>query len=103
MRAGLDFARFDFVGLLRAALAPQALGGLGLRPHQFWALTPIEVQLMLGREAGGALMSRARLEELAAAYPDGKGPKDDASAGFTGADRRAGGFGRPSFGGDVCL
>lgn len=84
MRDGLDFA-----GLLRAALAPQALGGLGLRPHQFWALTPIELQLMMGREAGGAMMSRARLEELAAAYPDGKGPKDDASAGFSGPGRPA--------------
>lgn len=84
MRAGLDFA-----GLLRAALAPQALGGLGLCPQQFWALTPLEVQLMLGREAGSAMMSRARLEELAAVYPDGKGPKDDASAGFSGPSHPA--------------
>lgn len=69
MRQSLDFA-----GLMRAALTPQAMGGLGLLPAQFWALTPIELRLMLGREMGGALMSRARLEELAAAYPDGKGP-----------------------------
>ncbi|MDZ7905062.1 MAG: phage tail assembly chaperone [Cypionkella sp.] len=62
----------DFTGLLRAALAPTALGGLGLMPVQFWALTPIELRVMLGREGGGALMSRARLTELAARYPDAK-------------------------------
>jgi uncharacterized phage protein (TIGR02216 family) len=65
MGAGLDFA-----GLMRAALAPPAMGGLGMAPAQFWALSPIELRLMLGREDGGALMSRARLQQLAAAYPD---------------------------------
>jgi uncharacterized phage protein (TIGR02216 family) len=63
----------DFTGLLRAALTPPALGGLGLTPQVFWVLTPIELRLMLGREGGGALMNRARLDELTAAYPDRKG------------------------------
>ena len=63
----------DFTGLLRAALTPPALGGLGLTPQVFWALTPIELRLMLGREGGGALMNRARLDELTSAYPDLEG------------------------------
>lgn len=63
----------DFTGLLRAAISPRALGGLGMTPQVFWALTPIELRLMLGREGGGALMSRARLDELTAAFPDKTG------------------------------
>jgi uncharacterized phage protein (TIGR02216 family) len=63
----------DFTGLLRAAISPPALGGLGMTPQIFWALTPIELRLMLGREGGGALMSRARLDELTAAFPDKTG------------------------------
>lgn len=66
MRAG----GIDFAGLMRAALSPPVADGLGLTPPQFWALTPIELRLMLGRESGGALMSRARLEEMSAAFPD---------------------------------
>jgi uncharacterized phage protein (TIGR02216 family) len=46
------------------------LFGLGLKPAEFWALTPAELRLMLGQGGGGAAMGRARLEELAAAYPD---------------------------------
>ncbi len=63
----------DFAGLLRAAISPPGLGGLGMTPAEFWALTPIELRLMLGREGGGALMSRARLEDLSAAFPDKTG------------------------------
>ncbi|RMC32504.1 rcc01693 family protein [Paracoccus siganidrum] len=55
----------DWAGLMRAGIR-----GLGLRPAEFWALTPAELALMLGVEAGGAQMSRARLAELAARYPD---------------------------------
>jgi len=44
--------------------------GLGLRPDQFWALTPAELALMLGIEAGSPAMTRDRLAELAARYPD---------------------------------
>lgn len=59
----------DWPGLMRAGL-----GGAGLRPGEFWGLTPVELMILLGREGGGegagAPLSRARLEELAAAYPD---------------------------------
>ena len=59
----------DFAGLMRAALMPQAMGGLGLSPQVFWGLTPLELRLMLGREEGGA-MSGARLAALLEKYPD---------------------------------
>jgi uncharacterized phage protein (TIGR02216 family) len=55
----------DWPGLMRAGMR-----GLGLRPWEFWALTPAELRLMLGREGGAAPLTRARLEELAAAFPD---------------------------------
>lgn len=58
--------KFDWVGLLRAGVS------LGLRPSDVWALTPAELALMLGKDGGSAgPLSRARLEELAAAFPDG--------------------------------
>jgi len=62
----------DFAGLLRAALAPAAMGGLGMRPAEFWALTPLELRLMLGREGEAQPMTNARLNALIAAYPDGE-------------------------------
>lgn len=55
----------DWPGLMRAGMQ-----GLGLRPDQFWALTPAELALMLGVGAGPAMMTRDRLAELAARYPD---------------------------------
>lgn len=59
----------DWPGLMRAGLA-----GLRLTPKEFWRLTPAELRLMLGAEGAAAALTRARLEELAAAYPDrGKG------------------------------
>ncbi len=57
-------------GLLRTGLQV-----LGLKPWEFWALTPAELRLMLG-ETGQAPMGRARLEELAAAFPDLNGEAD---------------------------
>lgn len=60
MSAGLDWP-----GLLKAGLHE-----LGLRPAEFWALTPAELQVMLGRTSGAAPMARARLEDLLNAYPD---------------------------------
>ncbi|WP_371227059.1 rcc01693 family protein [Roseovarius sp. 2305UL8-3] len=57
----------DWTGLMRAGLK-----GLGLRPAEFWALTPAELRLMLGRESGAAPLARDRLEELLMAYPDAK-------------------------------
>ncbi|EAR51077.1 hypothetical protein OG2516_04244 [Oceanicola granulosus HTCC2516] len=58
----------DWRGLMRAGI-----GGLGLSPAEFWALTPAELLVRLGLTGGGAPMARARLEELAAAFPDGGG------------------------------
>jgi uncharacterized phage protein (TIGR02216 family) len=47
------------------------LRGLGLKPAEFWALTPAELMLMLGLEDGGATaFGRDKLAELSALYPD---------------------------------
>lgn len=62
-----DPARFDWPGLMRAGL-----GGLHLRPEEFWALTPAELLMMLGRTQADVPMARGRLEELARAFPDGE-------------------------------
>jgi len=61
----------DWPGLMRAGI-----GQLRLTPAQFWRLSPVELQIMLGTGAAIAPLTRARLEELAAAYPDGKRGKD---------------------------
>ena len=59
----------DWPGLMRAGM-----GRLGLTPDHFWRLSPVELRIMLGAEAAVPPLTRARLEELAAAYPDqGKG------------------------------
>lgn len=57
----------DWPGLMRAGLH-----GLGLRPAEFWALTPAELMVMLGRDeaAMGGGLTRARLEGLLRRYPD---------------------------------
>ncbi|WP_347267244.1 phage tail assembly chaperone [Paracoccus sp. (in: a-proteobacteria)] len=61
----------DWPGLLRVGIGPARLGGLGLTPAEFWALTPAELALMLGIEPGrGGAMTRDRLAELVARYPD---------------------------------
>ncbi len=56
---------FDWPGLMRAGML-----GLHLTPDRFWALTPMELLLMLGISGIAPPMARARLDELAAAYPD---------------------------------
>ena len=56
---------FDWPGLMRAGM-----GSLGLHPEQFWKLTPAELVLMLGDPAAVAPLDRARLKELARAWPD---------------------------------
>jgi uncharacterized phage protein (TIGR02216 family) len=59
---------FDWAGLLRLGL-----GRLGLKPAEFWALTPVELLIMLGLDAsGGVAMGRARFDELLAQFPDGE-------------------------------
>jgi uncharacterized phage protein (TIGR02216 family) len=62
----------DWPGLMRAGLL-----GLKLAPETFWRLTPVELRLMLGLEGAAPPLTRARLEELAAAYPDRVGEGGD--------------------------
>ncbi len=62
---------FDWPGLMRAGIQ-----GLGLKPAEFWALTPAELLLMLGETGGAAPMGRAGLEALAARFPDHKDTSD---------------------------
>ncbi len=57
---------FDWPALMRAGLR-----GLGLKPGEFWALTPAELLLMLGLESGGAAtLTRDGLAALRAKFPD---------------------------------
>ncbi|MFK7870272.1 MAG: rcc01693 family protein [Roseobacter sp.] len=44
--------------------------GLGLRPDDFWRLTPAELRLMLGENARGGPMTKTGLDDLMASYPD---------------------------------
>ena len=67
MRSG-----FDWPALMRAGLH-----GLRLTPDAFWALTPAELQMMLGSKAGEAPMLSAGLAALMAAYPDKTKDLDD--------------------------
>ena len=59
--------RMDWPALMRAGLQ-----GLRLTPDQFWRLTPLELRMMLGAEQAAPPLTRARLEDLAAAFPDMK-------------------------------
>jgi uncharacterized phage protein (TIGR02216 family) len=59
---------FNWPGLMRVGMR-----GLGLKPAEFWALTPAELLLMLGISAGSGPLTRARLNELAQAFPDTDG------------------------------
>jgi len=64
---------FDWPALMRAGIH-----GLGQRPHEFWALTPAELLMMLGHDSGSPPLTRARLHELSQAFPDNdKGMTDD--------------------------
>ena len=58
-------SEFDWPGLMRAGFR-----GLGLRPEEFWRLTPAELLMLLGRNGGVAPLNRERLSELARAFPD---------------------------------
>ncbi|WP_280952581.1 rcc01693 family protein [Roseovarius aestuariivivens] len=65
-------AGIDWPALMRAGIR-----GLGLRPREFWVLTPAELELMLGKPAGVAPLKRSRLDALLADYPDGNGETSD--------------------------
>jgi uncharacterized phage protein (TIGR02216 family) len=60
-------SRIDWAGLMRLGLL-----GLKLPPEVFWRLTPVELKIMLGAEGTAPAMTRARLAELAAAFPDSR-------------------------------
>ncbi len=55
----------DWPALLRLGLTQ-----LRLRPAEFWALTPAELEMMLGRDRRTGALGRAGLEELARRFPD---------------------------------
>jgi uncharacterized phage protein (TIGR02216 family) len=61
----------DWPALMRAGLL-----GLGLTPEVFWRLTPAELRIMLGVDGASPPLTRARLDELARAFPDRKGAGD---------------------------
>lgn len=69
--------RFDWAGLMRAGI-----GRLKLRPAEFWALTPVELMLLLGIETAAPPMTRARLMELARSFPDRPRGSDGADRGI---------------------
>ena len=76
MTGAIMTGRFDWPALMRAGI-----GGLGLTPAAFWALTPAELRIMLGARAGGpAPMDRAALEALARAFPDNAQGEGDGRA-----------------------
>lgn len=68
--SGIDWRRLMQAGL----------HGLGLEPAVFWRLTPVELKIMLGREGLVPPLTRARLAELAAAFPDVR--KDQGDGGY---------------------
>jgi uncharacterized phage protein (TIGR02216 family) len=53
------------------------LQGLKLEPRHFWALTPAELQLMLGATGGQAPLLKKGLDALMNAYPDKKKDRFD--------------------------
>jgi len=63
---------FDWPGLMQAGLR-----GLGLKPAEFWALTPAELRVMLGDARGTAPLGRGALDVLMQAYPDTRGANED--------------------------
>lgn len=61
---------FDWPALMRAGLRE-----LRLSPQAFWSLTPAELWLLLGADAGAMPMGRDRLDDLSRRFPD-KGVSD---------------------------
>ncbi|MCB1362036.1 MAG: phage tail assembly chaperone [Rhodobacteraceae bacterium] len=75
----------DWPGLMRAGMH-----GLGLRPAEFWALTPAELMVMLGRDEGAAGgFTRARFDALMQRFPDTPRNMKEADDGDDGRLERA--------------
>ena len=55
----------DWAGLMQTGLHQ-----LRLKPSDFWALTPAELQIMLGATGANAPMGRPQLDALLRAFPD---------------------------------
>lgn len=65
--------RFDWPAMMRTGMQ-----GLGLRPAEFWGLTPAELHMLMGGlPAGEHGCGRQRLEELLAAFPDNAEMNED--------------------------
>ncbi|WP_179379792.1 rcc01693 family protein [Jannaschia marina] len=63
--SAVETGPFDWPALMAAGLR-----GLGLKPVDFWALTPAELAFLLGNGDGRLPMDRAGLDALAARFPD---------------------------------
>lgn len=46
------------------------MGRAGLRPAEFWGLTPLELMLLLGLDPADAPLARPGLADLMARFPD---------------------------------
>ncbi|MGR3485922.1 MAG: phage tail assembly chaperone [Paracoccaceae bacterium] len=62
--SGAEAGRIDWPGLMARALRA------GLRPAEFWALTPREAALTLGLSAGPGPLTRDGLAALMSRHPD---------------------------------
>lgn len=65
--AGLDWAAMMRVGL----------GELRLSPPVFWSLSPAELMLMVNPAPAAHPLGRSGLDDLIAAFPDGKEFRDE--------------------------
>ncbi|MEM6478701.1 MAG: rcc01693 family protein [Pseudomonadota bacterium] len=69
-------AGFDWPAMMRAGLAE-----MGLKPAEFWALTPVEFLLMSGAAAGPQPMRRSAFDALLDQFPDERRGPDAPSKG----------------------
>lgn len=63
-------AAFDWPAMMRAGI-----GEMGLKPAEFWNLTPAEFLLMSGIAGGPAPLKRSGLEALLERFPDEAVPR----------------------------
>lgn len=67
-------SRIDWARLIRLGVAE-----IGLRPAEFWDLTPAELMLIAGLDGRGRMvMTRSGLDALMARFPDRTAPKGEA-------------------------